>query len=212
MKNLTIKKISNYIILVLLINLIVGCATTQSISVQDRQAIHTVTVNPKVKMPDKVYYMGPGFGYFMMGGVIGGAIAAAGNVSKDTQLQNYVVANDIHMDQIMRAHLLQQLPDAGLKFVAQGPADAAMNIKIKVYGFSIPQGFSTAVVPILRVEVNMTRDNQVIWSSSYYVDPLFGKMPKYQPSDLLNDPKLIVQAWNLAAQKASEHIISTLKN
>lgn len=190
-----------------------GCMTAMPISPSNREEVHFVSVDNDVKLPPKVYYMGPGFGYLTMaGGIIGTAIAASEDKDKADTLQKYLSASNIHIDQIVRSQLIQQLPSANLKLAKQGHADANLKIEIKQYGFSIPQGFATHVVPILTVKIYMIKDNKTIWSNNYYADPMFGNMPEYKVNDLMGNPKLIYQAWNLAAQKAIQHILTTLKS
>lgn len=202
------------ILLLIILNFLLnGCVTTIPLSDANKQMIHAVSIDNNVNVPKEMYFFGGGsqLAMFVPGGAIGGAITGAINASKGDSMQKLIEANHIYIDQIVKNQFEQQIKNnSNLKLVSQQNADAIFMINIKSYGFSISNGFSVKLKPVLSLQASLVKQNQIIWQDSYYIDPLASGMPSYRMHDLQQNPDLVYQAWNEAAQKAVTHIIKTL--
>ena len=98
--------------------------------------------------------------------------------------------------------LLADQPEAGA---------ATINIAIRQYGLSIPNGFSSNLVPILMVECTMLdASGKVAWSASDRVLTL-GNPVEGQPGEAMrNDAKAIEKALREAAKHITTNIVNEL--
>lgn len=191
--------------------LLTGCAATslKPLSQQNRQSIKTVAIDDNVKVPPEVYYVGPGLGYLMLTGIVGNAIAAGQNSQESKKLKAFAENNNIHIDQIVKDNMVKEIKEnTSLKIVPKESADAVMSIEIEKYGLSIPAGYATSVEPIMVVNAKLVKDNQIVWRDGYYVSPT--NMPKHKIDEIEKNPALLAQLWNMAAERAAQHIIRTL--
>ncbi|QLH43931.1 MAG: hypothetical protein HWD59_15355 [Coxiellaceae bacterium] len=205
------KIIYKYVVLLMSLILLSGCAATslKPLSQQNKQSIKAIAIDDHVKVPVDMYYVGPGLGYLMLTGIVGDAIAAGQNSQESKKLKALAENNNIHIDKIVKDNMMKEIKEnTSLKIVPIESADAVMNIEIQKYGLSIPTGYATSVEPILVVNAKLVKDNQVVWKDGYYVSP--SNMPKHKIGEIENNPVLLAQLWNMAAEKAVQHIIRTL--
>lgn len=197
-------------ILIYLVMLMTGCASTQALSPQDKQQLRSFTVNEKIIYPGQAYYMGPGYGLLIAGGAVSGVIEGTIAANKGAQLAEFATRNHIAIDQIVKEQLVHEIEkNTKLRMVKQN-ADAELKISISQYGFSIPTSYNFSVVPVLSVNAELVKNNQVIWKNNYSVRPLFSGMNSYSSKEVFNDPVKVKAAWTAAAQKVAANIAQTL--
>ena len=197
-------------ILIYLVVLMTGCATTQALSPQDKQNLHSISVNEKITYVPQAYYMGPGLGLLVFAGPVGGAVAGKVGADQGTQLAEFARSNHVAIDQIVKEQLVGQIEQKTQLKIVKQKADADLKITVNLYGFSVPTTYSFSVVPVLSVNAELIKNKQVIWKNHYYVDPLFGGMNSYSSKEVFNEPEKVKAAWTAAAHKAAEKIVRTL--
>ena len=88
---------------------------------------------------------------------------------------------------------------------------ATLNISIPLYGFSIPNGFSSKLVPIVDIRCTLVdADGKVIWRSSGATHPLGNPADGETLSDFRSDPKLMEASWRTAARAVMAGIVGNL--
>lgn len=207
------KKMSALIICLIFAFMLTGCATTKTMSANDKSTIKTVSVNKNVKYPQEMYYMAPGSAVGIMFGSVGALAVSAANSSPAKQFTKLARDNNIYIEQIVRDQLIKQINESKKFEVTDDAkqADADMFIDVKSYGFSIPTGFSSVVKPTMRVDAQLVKDSRIVWANSSYIFEIVGgDLPAYKPSVLKNNPVNIANAWNKAAEQAAKKIVQTM--
>ena len=210
--------------------LIGGCVTTQHLSDEDRKNMSVVRINSPVQKVPRMYYSGPetaGARWFGAFGAIGGAAAgaaagaeaAAGAAASATRvesakvLQDFAETNGIFIEQIAFQEIDSALRQSGkLKVSGSGePAGAIINIAVYQYGFSIPHGLSSNLVPVVAIRCEMVdATGNVIWSASDRVLPLRNPVAPMSLEAMRDNPKRIEDAWRRASKRIAENIAKTL--
>ncbi len=195
--------------------LLAGCAssTALKLSQKDEASIHDIKVSKNIKAPTKMAYIGGDFTYGSMFGVVGGAIVAVQDQKTAAELSDIAKQHHIDIKQIVRRQMIKQLR-AHTKFhiVADAKkADATLFIKIKLYGLSIPHGFTNQLKPVLEVEgLLANRRGKLIWDSKARVFALTKGTPHFDINVIANNPKKLALAWKAAADIAANRLIKTL--
>jgi hypothetical protein len=193
--------------------LLTGCASTQQIGDADRASLASVRVNSNVETAPQMYYMGPASGIGFMFGAVGGLVTALANQSPGEQFRKFAEEHGITIDRIVREEAIKALQGTGkLKLTeASGPEVATLNIKVQMYGFTIPNGFSGSLVPVVGIQCSLVdTQGKTIWSSRDSVGPLGSPAEGKTPDEYHANPALIEDAWRLAAHKVMADIVRTL--
>jgi len=217
MKSRVIKTLPNIFISIFLsiTLLLTGCATTIQMTPAEKQEIKTIKVSNNVSVPKDMSYMGPGMTYGLMFGVVG-ALAVGGKETSDAdKMKAYVLQKKIFIQKIVKEQMIKALKSGThYKLVSKNP-DATMYLTIKSYGFSIPHGFSTELMPVLEVQGKLIdKQNKIIWEDQDRVIPLpfdTQGMPLHTWQQLVKAPELIRQSWTKAAEKVSVSLAETLE-
>jgi hypothetical protein len=191
-----------------------GCATTsQQITDADRGKLGSVVVAPGVAKPEKMYYFGPGASIGLLFGAVGGAITAGAQQGPAEQFQAFVDQNKVQIEKIVleeATSAFRKSGKIGLKDAKEAGA-STLNVSIEQYGFSVPNGFSSKLVPIVSITCTVVDGSgKTIWSASDRVLPLGNPVDGYTPEQFKNDAKLIEQSWRLATRAIVEKIVSNL--
>src|SRR5580704_4310752 len=147
-----------------------GCASTPPLGADNGS--RPVRIDPAVATPAEMYYLGPSAGTaagMLVGGLIGGAIVASANIEPGKELDQLAKDHGIYIDQIVKQEATAAFQQSGkLKLVdASGASDTILKIDVTQYGFTIPTGFSTDVVPIVAIKCTLTDSSgKVIWSAN----------------------------------------------
>lgn len=193
--------------------LLSGCATVRTINLspQQRTEIHRVKFTSTIATPNQLYYFGPGFGMtHLIFGLPGDLVQANKNESTATRLLRYAQHHGVNISQLVHEALTQSLHrDTHFQYIAKGNADATITASIAKFGFSIPNGFSSHLKPLLVVNVTMrNRSGQIIWQTGASVMPFTSGIPSYTPSQL--NASTIKKSWQLAAQRVATEIAQSL--
>jgi hypothetical protein len=181
-------------------------------SQQDRARVKTVAIDGSVQKPNQMSYLGPSGGVGLMFGAIGGAVVAGSEMSAGQALQMHAQKNNINIENIVANEVSTELKASGkLSIVEAGKTqDATLKITIKQYGFSIPNGFSSKLVPTLSFSCELLDEKgKQIFIAGDSVMPL-GNPVDGVSVDELKDPLLIQRLWKAAAQSIAKKVISQL--
>jgi len=200
--------VKNVLLCVALLVTLAGCASTPKLDQQAGQS--DVRIDPAVVTATEMYFYGPGSAFGALGGAIGGLITAAANEGPGERLDKFAKDNGIHIDQIVQEEATKAFRDSGkLRLVdSPGAATATMKVSIAMYGFSIPNGFSALLVPILKIKCQLVgADGKVIWSANDETMPLGNPVEGSSLDALYKDPKLIEASWRAAARTIMKEIV-----
>lgn len=204
---------SHWLLIATLGTLFSGCVTTQNLSDEDRQKIRVVRINSNVEKVPVMYYLGPGTSILFGFGAVGGAAAYASSVEPAKVLQDFAEKNGIFIEKIVFQEIDAALRESGkLKVSDSGEAhDAIMNVMIYNYGFTVPHGFSSNLVPVLAIRCDMVdATGKVIWSARDFVLSPGNPVAPMSPQVMRDDPKRIENAWRIAAKRITRNIARTL--
>ena len=191
-----------------------GCAPApQKMSAADRKAIQFVSISSDVPKPPAPYYLGPGGGVGLMFGALGAIVTEPGREKGRTSLLDFVEKNGVSIERIVLEEFDAALRRSGKLLVADKaePGAATIKITIRQYGLSIPNGFSSKLVPILSVLCEMTDAyGKIVWSAGDRVLPLGNPVEGLPAEEIRDDAKAIERAWRAAAKYVSESIVREL--
>ena len=193
--------------------LLSGCATTQNLSDEDRKKISAVRINSNVQKAPSMYYLGPGTSIFFAAGAVGGAAAYASSVEPAKVLQDFAEKNGIFIEKIAFQEIDAALRQSGkLKVSDTGEAnEAIINVMVYIYGFSVPHGFSSNLVPALAIRCEMVdATGKVIWSARDNVLPLGNPAAPMSLATMRENPSRIEDAWRIAAKRIAGNIVKNL--
>ena len=181
-----------------------GCATTKSFSPESKKNIHSISVD-KIKNPDVVYYYPPGAALI-------GVIAIAMTKDVPVQLAKEAKDNNILISEMVRQKMLADLSHSSQFKLANDAksADANLKIDITLYGFTVPNGFSSKVVPMLNLHAQLLQGANVVWENSYFVNALDG-LPSNRPDDILHNPALMRTSLQDAVNKGVPGLLAKMK-
>lgn len=193
--------------------LLTGCASTQQLSDADRASLASVRVNTDVETAPQMYYMGPASGIGFAFGAVGGVLTAVANMGPGEQFRKFAEEHGISIDRIVREEAIRAFQETGkVKLIEAAGAEApTLNIKVPMYGFSIPHGFSGSLVPVIGIQCSLVdAQGKTIWSSRDSVGPLGNPAEGKTPDEYRANPALIEEAWRQAARKVMADIARTL--
>ncbi|PPD31136.1 MAG: hypothetical protein CTY19_14550 [Methylomonas sp.] len=205
---------SRHIVLIMLVIVFTGCASTQSLTTEHRQKIRSVKVNQSVNRTPNMFYLGPkmaGSAGFL--GVLGVLIANNPNKSESDLLLGFAENNGIFVDKIVYEEVSKAAQKVGKFEVIQGDDHdiATLNIGIYLYGFSVPHGFSSELVPMLGIECNLVDPSgQVLWLDRQQVLSLGNPSNSFSLKDIEDNPKLIDAMWRISAKTISEKLFNDM--
>lgn len=193
--------------------LLTGCASTQKLSEQDKKRIEAVKLNSKVERPKEMYYFGPGASIGLLFGAVGGAIAGASNIGPGNEMLSFAEQNGVRIEEIVAQEFEGALRQSGkLKIVDMaGDNGATINLSVIQFGFSVPNGFSSKLVPVVSFKSEMVdAGGNVIWSARDSVLPL-GNPVEGEPADALRlNAKAIEAAWRAAVKHIARSMVEEL--
>jgi hypothetical protein len=196
-----------------LLLLLSACATTQKLSDDDRRKIDVVRINSNVQVAPAMYYLGPGTGILFALGPVGAGVAAASSLGSGKEIQAFAEKNGIFIEKLALQEIDVALRRAG-KLKVSDPGEAAgtvMNVFVYQYGFSIPNGFSSKLVPVLAIKCEMVdATGKIIWSASESSSLLRSPATPMTLEAMREDPKRIEAAWRTALKVAAENIARAL--
>jgi hypothetical protein len=190
-----------------------GCASTQKLSEQDKKRIEVVKLNTKVERPKDMYYFGPGASVGLLFGAVGGAIAGASNIGPGNEMLAFAEQNGVRIEDIVSQEFDRALRQSGKLKISDmvGDNGATINLSVTQFGFSVPNGFSSKLVPVVSFKSEMVdATGNVIWSARDSVLPL-GNPVEGMPADALRaNPKAIEAAWRAAVKHIASNMVKDL--
>ena len=198
----------------LLAALIAGCAPApQKLSSADRRGIQVAHINANIPKPPEPHYLGPGGGAGLMFGALGAIISEPSRQAGRNSFLEFLEKNDIVIERIVREEFSAALRASGKLLLADKPEPGAatINLAIKLYGLSIPHGFSSNLVPVLSVECTMAdASGKTVWAASDRVLSLGNPVEARPGEQLRNDPRGVESVLRAAAKHVSMTIVKEL--
>jgi hypothetical protein len=199
--------------LLALLFLLSACATSQNLSDEDRKKISVARINSNVQKAPTMYYMGPGTGIVMAGGAVGGAVLAATSVEPAKAFQDFAEKNGIFIEKIAFEEIDAALRQSGKIKVSDSAeaTEATINVLVYFYGYSIPNGFSSNLVPVLGIRCEMVdATGKVVWRASDDVQVLKNPANAMKLEAMQANPRYIEDGWRRAAKRIGGNIARTL--
>ena len=193
---------------------LVGCASTQKLTDVDRKGIKAVQVNPDMPKAAQFYYMGPGMA--MAGGLLGPIgvfLSADDNKSEAVRIATAIDKSKLDVYKITYEELSAALEKSGkLPLAKESSPDATkLNIYVFQMGFSIPNGFSSKLVPLLGVRASLVdSSNRILWTDVERTMTLGNPSDGHTLDELLGDPNLLEQEMRLAAKDVAAGLVKDL--
>jgi len=175
--------------------LLSGCVT-QEVRKEDRTKIAVLKIDSNVSKPPSIYYMGPG----------------SGKVLQDSAEQSGVLIEKIVMEEISTA--LRQSGKVKVSDWTDTSASApVLKVHVTLYGFSIPHSFNMDLVPALSVTCDISDSRgKVLWRDKDRVSLLESPVKPIPREKLMTNPKVIEDAWRVAAKQIAENILEKLES
>lgn len=189
--------------------LLQGCATTIPLNPSIKKSIHTVSVNESMTKPEQPYLMEPGIAVGMGFGAVGGLVTGVIEEKHGKLLENYFRTHNIDVRKIVRNEVIHSLlRKKTLKYVSKD-GNADLRLKIKFYGFSVPHGFSSQLMPILQVEGQLIKNNVIVWQKTESTPFSTKKLPHYDATSLRQNPQLYAVMLKAAVQDVSKKLVAS---
>lgn len=207
------KKLFGFLAAGLLLANMTGCATTQQLSEQDKKRIEVVKLNDNVQRPKDMYYFGPGASIGFAFGAIGGAIAAGSQIGPGQEMLAYAEQNGVRIENIVVQEFGEVLRQSG-KYKISDTAEAngaTINLSVIQFGFSVPNGFSSKLVPVIAFKGEMVdASGNVIWRATDSLMPLGNPVDGVPADELRASPKAIEAAWRAAVNHIANNLVQEL--
>jgi len=166
-----------------------------------KASIHTVRVNPIVKLPADMLYLGQAEGVAMLaaGPLLGQPVASSVGASARAQLAAEMQASHIDVGAIVAAEFAKQA-SAGtpIRFVVGSePADAQVDLVVNVYGIAHAHTLGSTLYPIVNLSATMkAADDSVIWQATHVAGAHdVQNKDGHTLEEFLKDPELLRQSF-----------------
>gem|GEM_PF-2498051 len=206
-------KIINFIWLVMGLIVLQGCATTTHLSAENRQMLHTITLDQNIKLPKEIYVLtNSQNNTIVMGGLIGSVIAAAEREDEAKQLDKFATTYQIRMDEMVRKELISQLKQSKqYQYQPKEPADAVLVVEIKTYGLTIAHSFTSEMIPVLHMQGKLIKNGKVIWQATVNSLMLNSEdLPRHKYDDIILKPNYLTEMWNAVTVKMVNKLLAQM--
>jgi hypothetical protein len=197
--------------MLVMVCLLGGCASSQKMTIQDRQRITVVAISSQVKKPDSMEYTGPGKQVNEDVNLLAAMLGHGGKgkpLGEDLQLQ--ALSNNIYIDKIVRESVVSAFKTEN-KFgiVAEGTPDAyVMVIEVNAYGFEAPGMLSSEVVPRIKVTCSLSDPTgRIVWRASDQLLNIYNPVQAQRPENLYLHPELMEASWREASEIIATRIV-----
>jgi hypothetical protein len=197
------RKIVN-LILVMCIFALTACVSSVPLKPEKKASIQSISIRNHVQMPDVMFYRGPEYALGAFG--VTGQFASNLIEMKNHEIIKYLMdKTDINVAQIVREHFANEI-EANMIFnsiVSEG-GDAEFALSVQIYGFAYE--LSSKLKPMLGVIGSLTQDDTVLWKKYAYVTNFNETTPPNTIKQFVNNPELIREAFETAAQIVAEDL------
>ncbi len=198
-------------------SLMTACvAPPVAMSTNTRSGIHTVRVNPVVKVPAEMLYRGRKEGLAMMaaGPLLGDLVASSVGKETSEQLLAEMRANHIDLGAIVAAEFARQA-SAGSPIafvVGPGPADAQVDLTVNAYGIVHASALGTRLYPIVSLTATMkTPEGALVWQANHVAGAQSAEdKDGHALDDYLRDPELLRGAFVTGSDIVSRVMVQDL--
>jgi hypothetical protein len=199
----------------LVVLVVAGCASTQSMSDSQRKALRSVAIAKNVPLPPQPVVMGKAT---QTGGFWGGPIVMAAMMNSENsdvvKFKDHLAARKVDLGNIVRQEFASQLTASkAFPAIVNEGADATFELTIVQYGLA--PGFSISptnkpVRPTLNLMAKLiARDGNVLWQKSDYVTGL-GDLPAYQVDEYYAKPGMLEDGFKKAAQLVVKDLLKDI--
>ncbi len=204
------------IITALLLTALYGCSSvSMKLSQSDKNNITSVYIPAPKITAAKMYYMGPGAALLYGLGPVAGSLAATqASKGPGSTLLYYAKSKGITIEDIVKESVIEKLHQDRIFKVSDTKenSDAFLEIEIPHYGFTVSNGFSSTVIPVLKYTCRLKNaSNQVIWEATQSIGIFGNDIEGFKPASTVANPNLISASWKQAADEIAAEIIPTLK-
>jgi hypothetical protein len=189
-----------------------ACAGTD-LAPDKQKDLGAVSVDPAVKMPDKVFYNGPENNWGVaLGGVLGAVIASEA-VEEPTRIRLFMEKQKIDLGRMVADEFKARLaasPQFGGKL--RDDASTRFELEVKIYGLAQKGAFSSQYKPLLRVDARLVdAGGNVLWKKFEFVTNLSSVTPGYTyPEYFETPPDKMLNAWSVAVKSVVGDLIEDL--
>lgn len=197
------------VILILTLAAVTGCATfgtTVKLSDANRPKLNTIYINNKIPV-DKLHYFGPGVPPRIGDTLFTQEVAIL-------RINQFVTENKIAIDEIVKQAMVNELTKSG-KTITSDIKDAlsVMHLTVHEYGFSIPNGFSSKLVPWIMLKVDvLDQSGTTIWSYQHFLDPINNPFEAVPALEILDNAENMREALTEGAKGFAKILVEEMDN
>lgn len=184
---------ARFAIVLSLLCLAFGCATTQPMSDAQRRAIRSVSVAKNVVVPEYPKVIGPSLtGAMMLLGPLALAAMASSTNPDAVQFKKFLDDNKIDLKEIVRQEFVARLSSTRtFPAIVDEGGDARFDLAIEDYGLA--PGFSMSVDkplrPLLLLTARLsTADGKILWQNAASIAATDSEIEARRFQDILDDP------------------------
>ncbi len=183
-----------------------GCgAPTVKLAENNRSALSSVYLNPEMTVVEDMYYMGPGASIF-------GAIGAATQIKPSERIRQFAIENGVRIENLVKQAMIDEFKSKGHKISSsKEQASSILYLDIYWYGFSVPHGFSSELVPLVGVSAHLKdKSGATIWSGRENIQVFGNPVEPLPAKEVVNNAAMIKACWRQAAEAVAKKLTETL--
>lgn len=208
LKNTHFFKLLNSLLAITICFFLSACVSTITMTPEQAKSIKTIEVSQKVTPAKRMYYLDQ---KQIWARACIGAWAYAIPSYDEQNIKEAALKQKIQITEIVRNEFIKQLKQGShFKLTNTGYSDATIYLEVRVYGLTIPTGFTSKLKPMLIVVGRLiNHEGKVLWQDSESIRS-FKNLPDFDVSELLHDPHNLFIAWDAAAEVVSKKLVKSL--
>lgn len=183
-----------------------GCAPSVKLADNNRSRLEAVHVDDDVSLKQDIIYMGPGASIL-------GVVGVMSQAKPGEQLRKNAEDHGIRIETLLKQAISDALNASG-KTKLCDTADlalAVMKLEVRMYGFSVPNGFSSNLVPLLEVKAELHDPaGQTLWRTVQSLPIMDCPVAPMPAKAIWEDAENIRNAWTGAARFVAKKIVDEL--
>lgn len=200
--------------LILLISLS-GCASNTVLSPAEKSAIHTVSVNSKVNMPDSISYStNTEMGAMIGAGLIGYAIVDGAESGERGRIKSDMQQNGVDINSMLIQNFIEKIPsETNYKLAQSGFGDAQFKLNVNSYGFASAGFSSGAAIPTMSVDARLVDSKgRVLWQNTQKAILDQSPYNSYSIDYYLHNPIVMKKAFQMMTSEVSDNLLDNLQS